>query len=334
MANWTNDPDDSDRHLIVLSAPHQRHPKYRRHFEAIIDFDIRLARTIMGHDNVIVLARPQEMPFLRGALPDDVLLPADVSDIWIRDFAPVLTTKMVQFVYRPRYLKKWEADEARESFARFCRRYGLAFEKSRLVLDGGNLVSNHKNMAVVTERVLSDNPGWSREEIVAELKDKLALDHVAIIPEEPGDVTGHADGMVMWIPDKILALSDYPPPFGARLRNTLEDALPDVTLVPVTCGVPLPRDAWRRKCPSAFGLNVNAIVTAKSVYAPVFGVGSDGGFVKAVSNRTDRPILLVHASPVADLGGSVRCLSWQSASASGARLLTLARDSELRRKVL
>lgn len=312
MANWTNDPDDPDRHLIVLSAPHQRHPKYGRRFEAIIDFDIRLARAIMGHDNVIVLARPQEMPFLRGALPDDVLLPADVSDIWIRDFAPVLTTKMVQFVYRPGYLKKWEANEASESFARFCRRYGLEFEKSKLVFDGGNLVSNHKDMAVVTERVLSDNPDWSREEIVAELKDKLALEHLAIIPEEPGDVTGHADGMVMWLSETALVVNDYPAPFGSWLVAILEKSLPSVALVRIPNIARTTQPRKSEKFPSAMGLSVNALVTASHLYVPTYNMTSDTWFLNTAARHTDRAVWPVDSRAICQLGGSVNCLCWQS----------------------
>lgn len=327
MPDWTNLPDDPDRHLIVISAPRRRHPKYWRHFDAIIDFDIRLAQAIIGHDNVIVLARREEMAFLRGKLPDDVLLEANLKDIWIRDFAPILTTRMVQFVYRPSYLSWGEAAEASESFASFCRRYRLQFERSRLILDGGNLVSNHKDMAVVTERVLSDNPDWTRDEIIAELKEKLALKHIAIIPEEPGDKTGHADGIVMWATDAVLAVNDFAAPFNILVTSALESGLPGVTLIPVSRGdAPLPSSTKSRFL-SACGLNVNAVVAEKTIYVPVFDGEADEAFLKAVARCTDKVIRSVQADEVCGLGGSARCLSLQVIGENGRTLLQAARQT-------
>lgn len=323
MPDWTNLPDDPDRHLIVISAPRRRHPKYWRHFDAIIDFDIRLAQAIIGHDNVIVLARREEMAFLRGKLPDDVLLEANLKDIWIRDFAPILTTRMIQFAYRPRYLKRWEAAEASDSFAGFCHRYGLKFERSRLVLDGGNLVSNHKNMAVVTERVLCDNRDWTRDEIIAELKGQLALEHVAIIPEEPGDTTGHADGIMMWLTETALALNDYPRSLKAQILTAVEGALPSTNVLAVPRGAPPSRASTRRRFLSACGLNVNAIVTEKMIYAPLFEIQADATFLDIAGRITSKTVSPISASQVCQLGGSVRCMSWQLVG-DGARCLIAA----------
>jgi agmatine/peptidylarginine deiminase len=324
MPPWTNDPDAPDRHLIVISAPRQRHPKYWRHFEAIIDFDIRLAQTIIGHDNVIVLASKAEMPFLRGKLPDDVLLEANLKDIWIRDFAPILTTKMVQFVYRPRYLKPWEAAEASDSFAGFCRRYGLKFERSKLVLDGGNLVSNHKDMAVVTERVLSDNPDWTQEEILAELKEKLGLAHVAIIPEEPKEATGHADGLVVWLDEHALAMS--PPAVVHEVtQEALQSTFHGVQIVTFPRLGP-PRGARPRTAiQSAHGIYVNAAITPGCLYLPAFGASPDRDAIAMAQQASRRLTHPIDESAVAPLGGGIRCLTWQVAGTAVTPLVHAAR---------
>jgi agmatine/peptidylarginine deiminase len=324
MPPWTNDPDAPDRHLIVISAPRRRHPKYWRHFEAIIDFDIRLTQAIIGHDNVIVLASKAEMPFLRGKLPDDVLLEANLKDIWIRDFAPILTTKMVQFVYRPSYLKPWEAAQASDSFASFCRRYGLKFERSKLVLDGGNLVSNHKDMAVVTERVLSDNPDWTQEEILAELKVKLALDHVAIIPEELKEATGHADGLIVWLNERTVA-SSAPAATSSETREALDSAIPAIQVLP------LPRSERQRdhrprtSIQSAWGIYANATVTNGNAYVPAFDDGLDAEALAIFNKACIGTVSAVNEATVATLGGGIRCLTWQVTGPAAPQLITTTR---------
>jgi agmatine/peptidylarginine deiminase len=325
VPEWTNDPDDPDRHLIVISAPRRRHPKYWRHFDALIDFDIRLAEAIIGHDNVIVLASKAEMPFLRGKLPDDVLLEANLKDIWIRDFAPILATKMVQFVYRPRYLKPWGAAEASGSFASFCRRYGLKFERSKLVLDGGNLVSNHKDMAIVTERVLSDNPGWTQGAILAELKDKLGLQHVAIIPEEPGDVTGHADGMVSWPNDESLAVTLRSLQTYEQICGAIAHQLPSIATAQMASGYQPVRQGRSRAIASAVGCYANAVATARHLIVPKFDIRQDAIALQQYSLYSERPAHLVDAGAIAGLGGSVRCLSWQVTGMPAKQLVMASR---------
>ncbi len=55
----------------------------------------------MGKDNIVVLADNNTLPYLRGKLPEDILLEAEIQDIWMRDFTTVLPSKMIQFVYDP-----------------------------------------------------------------------------------------------------------------------------------------------------------------------------------------------------------------------------------------
>lgn len=60
----------------------------------------------MGHDNVLILADKHTVRYLRGRVPDDVILEADIYDIWMRHFAPILTK--VGFVACLFIAKTWE----------------------------------------------------------------------------------------------------------------------------------------------------------------------------------------------------------------------------------
>ncbi len=310
------------RELIVLSAPGARDPYYADDYEGILDFQVRFASAVLGQDNVVVLADRATVKNLKGRLPEDVLLPASIPDIWIRDFAPVSAGKMVRFAYRPSYLKGADARHIQAGFDRFARRQGLRFETSRLVLDGGNLVDNGAGKAVVTSRFLEDNPGLSPVEAAAALKSALGLSALAIVPEEEGDATGHADGMAMWASPGTLLLNRYDEPFRGRVLAALEEGLPGIEVVEVEAVFsPEVRDGFASAC----GLNVNAVTTERFIYVPVFGHPADGAFLERLRLHTGKEAIPINAESVCPLGGSVRCLSWQVTGENARRLIEAAR---------
>ncbi len=312
---------DGERPLIVISAPSVHDPYYANDFEAILDFDIRFAAAVFGRDNIVVLADQETMPRLEGKLPADILLEASVPDIWIRDFAPVSPGRPVRFSYRPSYLKKADARFIQAGFDLFARRQGLRFATADLVLDGGNLVANGEGRAVVTDRVRKDNPDLTAAEVASALKTALHLSDLAIIPEEEGDQTGHSDGMVMWVSADTLLLNRYPEPFRERVLEALREGLPGTGVTEVD---PVYSSEARDGFASACGLNVNAVVTDRYIYVPVFNNPADELFLEILRSRSDREVVPINAEGVCHLGGSVRCLSWQVAGENARKLIEAA----------
>ena len=76
---------------------------------------------------------------------------------------------------------------------------------------------------------------------------------------------------------------------------------------------------------SAHGVYVNATVTDRHVYVPTFGVPEDAVALELLRARSDREIVPVAARNVADLGGSVRCLSGQFKGENARKLIAAAR---------
>ena len=232
---------------------------------------------------------------------------------------------MVQFVYKPRYLENSEASFIQNSFVSFAENFGLHFEHSQLVLDGGNIVDNNRDKAVITERVLADNSELSTETVIAQLKASTDITHLAIIPEEAGDTTGHADGMVMWLSENILAVNRYDEPFRTQVMTALQDGLPGVAIVEMSSGY-LP-GTWKGFA-SACGLNINSITTNSFIYVPVFGTATDDDFLETVRRYSDKKVETVNAKSVCFMGGSVRCLSWQVTGDNARKLIEAARKTD------
>lgn len=296
---------------IVLSLPSVNDEYYAEVFDDIVDFHSAYAETILGNDSVLVLADADTMPLVKDKFPEEILVEADVHDIWMRDFTTVNPYNPVQFVYDGSYFPASDIPRGiQESFNAFAREHGIEFRKTAYVLDGGNIVDNFSGALVVTERFLEEN-SLSYEEGMRVLKETYGAEYAAIIPYDD-DIMGHADGMVLFV-DDVLFVNRYDEPFRSKVLGRLEDGLPDtIDIVEVDAEFEIVQ--WKDFA-SACGVHINSLVTPHNVYVPTFGdSAADEAFVALLKQHTDKTVHTVPAQSVCFMGGSVRCLSWQIAS--------------------
>lgn len=308
----------ADRQLIVIAAPSVKDKYYKKHFDKIIDFDVRMARAVMGKDNIVVLVDADTMPYLEKRLPADVLLEAEVSDIWLRDFGSVHPERMVQFQYdrpRERYVQK--------SLRALIDRFGLDIKRSRLKVDGGNVVDNAGDSVILTEKVFERNRRMNEDAVFDTLQRTLGAKQIAFIPMDD-EYLGHSDGMVMFLGPRKVLVNRYrsDPKFGAEVKRALREGLPGVTISEIDgegYGEQYGRFA------SACGIYVNSTVTYRHIYTPTFGDGKDGPALRTIQSGTRKQVVPIQAREVCKLGGSVRCLSWQLTGENARKLIEAAR---------
>ena len=51
------------------------------------------------------------------------------------------------------------------------------------------------------DKIFSENPAYSRKQLIKELEDIFKTDLLYFVPQQPKDYTGHADGMIRFIND-------------------------------------------------------------------------------------------------------------------------------------
>ncbi len=153
---------------------------------------------------------------LEKALKDKGIEPrllTGTKDIWCRDFMPVQIGEktLLQYRYDPDYLKTKEHEKSRSDVDQVIAQNGikdLGFEirPSNLILDGGNVIAS-KDKVILTEKVFTENLGLpiskldkvtpeQKQIIINQIKKDFQVKDVIIIPRLPGDLYGHADGMV------------------------------------------------------------------------------------------------------------------------------------------
>ena len=309
---------------IVLAATTPTDDYYGKEYEAYRDFQIAFAKTIHQHDHVTVLVDATMASDYREHLPFNTILEFNMGDIWMRDFSPVRSNKQVLFNYQPSYLSKADSKYIQTRFEKFRKHNNFHHWmpiKHSLVLDGGNVVDNFVDKAILTDRVCKDNPKYSKYAIVEEFKSVLGYCYIAIIPDL-GDRTGHSDGIVAFIDENVVAITALPEADDKLLRAAMEEAFGVNTVKMVTLPSICPNETWKG-FDSACGLHVNLIYTMTHLYVPIFGKCCenqqksqseelDSQVLSIIQSNTSKKVIPINVPyKVCRMGGSVRCLSWQ-----------------------
>lgn len=301
---------------VTLVLPTAEMYVYNRDLAALELLYADLCREIARHDGLSCLvpddACVEKMVRLSGL--DAAAFPkAGFPDIWIRDFAPLAATdRYVKFRYAPSYSRKRFNDEVDAAAREYLSRPGVPLHCEDLALEGGNLVHNGAGIGIATEKIFSRNRGIPRPELVRRLERALGLERLVLVPLEPGDRTGHVDGMLRWASEKVLLLNDYSQlewaeRFRTRLTRVLERELPDVDklLLPYRASSSR-RDGWY----DARGNYANFLLTENRAYLPCYGMPEDDSARRVFEGIFPGRVSCIDARVVSRYGGSLNCITW------------------------
>lgn len=136
---------------------------------------------------------------------------AHTKDYWVRDFMPIQIDKdeFVKFIYNPDYLqdKKKYITDVDKVLKRSPITQNYKIIEVPLVVDGGNMVFCRRRLAcygmisfvVMTEKVLAENPQYSKEDIEGIFKSTFGHIVIAWLPWDREDIFGHTDGIVKFV---------------------------------------------------------------------------------------------------------------------------------------
>lgn len=232
-------------------------------------------------------------------------------DIWARDYMPVPTPgQLVQFQYAPDYLRGPRWQHLLTDASAVCQQLRLPAQLSDIVLDGGNVVRNSRTV-LMTEKVLRENPQVPAAQLREQLAQLLKTDRLLLLPSDPQDFTGHADGMVYLLDEHTVLVNDYrleKRAFWPRLRAALQVARLD--------WVPLTYNPYRNASTTdAAGIYINFLRVQSQLLVPVFDQPEDETALRQLSSLF--PSCQVHPIACRELaqeGGLLHCITWTSTS--------------------
>lgn len=247
-----------------------------------------------------------ELLELLQGIPTSVIL--GTADIWCRDFMPIQVDadEFCQFAYRPDYLRGHEhlitPPEA-------CRLPVMSrYRAEPIVLDGGNVVAS-RTKVILTAKVYKENRGLRPSQLRQRLQEVLRAE-VIIVPKEPYDQVGHADGVVRFVAEDRVLINDYSridPQYGSTLKRLLETHGLEVETLPLFHSPS--RNV--KELPSAVGLYINFLRVGNRVILPAFDRAEDETAFKRLQQVL--PAARISQLPcrgLAERGGVLNCITW------------------------
>ena len=237
------------------------------------------------------------------------LLP-NTKDVWAVDYMPVQTdlNRFVRFTYNPSYLQTKELLKTISPVDDICNEIGLAVVKSDIILDGGNIICC-KSKAIMTDRVFVDNPKYNRQELIKKLHEVLQIEKIYFVPEQPGDFTGHADGMVRFIDENTVIINDYKnkkekESFYRAFEIAIYRTGLNYIKIPYNVSHNAPED-------QANGDYINYLQMENIVIIPTFGIKEDKEAVKQLETIfAGQKTATIDGNEIANDGGILNCITW------------------------
>lgn len=223
--------------------------------------------------------------------------------VWARDYMPIQldTDRFLQYRYSPDYLKNDPTYIPR--YETIARGLHLKCKKTDLIIDGGNVVKL-KDIVIMTDKVLKENPQYTERDLKARLEADLECD-VCLIPWDRYEIFGHADGMVRSIDGNDILLNNYVD-FDKSLRKRLLAKLHDHGFHVEELHYDLPRPS---KQSWAY---LNFLQVKNLIFVPALDLPEDALALKQL--REFYPGCKVIPVPgCQDLvrdGGALNCVSW------------------------
>lgn len=230
------------------------------------------------------------------------------KDVWAVDYMPIQVeqNKFVRFVYNPSYLQSKKNLKTISNVDEICSEIEIDTLKTNIVVDGGN-ITRWKNKVIMTDRVFKDNPIYERKRLIKELYELLQVDNIYFVPEQPGDFTGHSDGMVRFIDENTVIINDYRHE-KEWFQRAFEIAIHNIGLDYIK----IPYNVYENKDNNqANGDFVNYLQMEGMIIIPTFGIKEDEIAVKQLETIfSGQRIETIESNEIANDGGILNCITW------------------------
>ena len=231
------------------------------------------------------------------------------KDIWCRDYMPVqiMDNRFALFRYEPGYLLDTDGHRASITDNSIASRYlGTSYlhDCRHIKLDGGNFISAHGKV-IMTAKVFEETPHYSPLELLKELTNTFGAE-IIILPWDTNEIYGHTDGIVRFIDDDSVLMTNYAqfdPAMATRFRRILQTHFKKVYELSFKAAKPH-KYSWAY---------INWLQTDKVLILPKFGIPEDQEAYEQISKlmlQYRNRIEMVDASDLIRYEGGLNCASW------------------------
>ena len=182
-------------------------------------------------------------------------------------------------------------------------------QSSDINLDGGNVLIC-EGRAILSDRIFSENPEKTRNELIDELGKLLECEIIIIkaLNSKDEDFTGHADGMVRFV-NKSTILGNRLSDDYKYIQDDRRKIFEKYNLKYIDVPFFSTKDSKHRD--SAIGIYVNYLEVNNLIVVPIFGREEDKEAVDIIQKAfPDKVIETINYNEVAIEGGLLNCTTW------------------------
>lgn len=238
-------------------------------------------------------------------VPCELLL--HTNDSWCRDYMPIQTSRnrFIQYYYFPDYLRNNSIDIPYITDpTQTLQDLGIETIKTDIIIDGGNVIKCD-DCVIMTEKVVEENRrNYSKVELIAQLESLFQCE-VLLIYWDKMEKYGHADGVVRFIRDKEVLMTnyyDFDPASADKIANQLSKKF-NVHTLSYNTSRPH-RHSWAY---------INYLQTSQLIVIPAFNTEEDAQAHQQITqlfpDYADR-IFSVPITGIANEGGALNCITW------------------------
>lgn len=293
-----------------------------------------VANTIARYEPVTVIVDPTLVGEARARLaPSIETVPLPLDDAWMRDIGPTFLLGpegrlgAVDWVFNGWGQQEWATwDRDAEIAPEVVSRAGAEGFSSPLVNEGGAVHVDGEGTVLLTESVLLDadrNPGWSKADVVAELRATLGIEHAVWLERglttdhEMYGTRGHIDTLAAFVRPGLIVAHDQPDPTHPdheisaanldRLRRATDAQGRPFTVL--TLDAPAIRESGGRVVDYTY---VNYYVGNGFVLLCAFGDPQDRAMAELFGRLyPDRAVEMCDATVLFARGGGIHCITQQ-----------------------
>lgn len=230
------------------------------------------------------------------------------NDIWTVDYMPIQKdlNKFILFKYEPDYLQNDEFILTQTNAKVVCNAIGLKTNDSRIRIDGGNVIKG-KDWVILTDKIFKENSDFERKALITELENLFEV-KIIIVPQEPGDFTGHADGIVRYYNNDTVLINNYKLADKKNFQKRMDKELRNNGLR--TIEIPYnPYD--NSNYDSADGLYINYLQMENLIILPTFRKKEDERAYSQFEQLFPGQIIeTIDSREISGDGGVLNCITW------------------------
>lgn len=288
-----------------------------------------VAHAIREFEPLTMLVRPGDVVQARSLLGGDIeIMEHPIDDSWARDAGPCFLTNAhgekagASFRFNAWGDKYQPHDGDDSASVAISEAAGVQHFQSNLIAEGGAISVDGEGAILTTETCLPNanrNPGWSRDQIEAELKEMLGGDKVIWLPGNAAETEtdGHIDGIAVFIaPGVVLIESEGPADNPWRAINSANikalEGQTDAAGRPVRL-IRIPEAPGDLSDHGLFCRSyVNAYICNGGVIMPKYGVPEDDQVREVFEEHLPgRRVVQVPIPSIAIGGGGIHCITQQ-----------------------